>query len=169
MSNLIYQHYVNQLQKTHIIPYRTDVSSPENRQDNSSTHRRRFRSQDSPHCVGTAHHGNWGSGFLPSHPSIPPPISTYPIICLFSQICNTAHTQYSLCYGGGIVISFEPLFQTMREKGITSYRLFKMGFPQSNYYAMKRGENVSTHTVNELCRLLECNVSDIMTYVEEKD
>ena len=67
------------------------------------------------------------------------------------------------------MISFEPLFQTMREKGITSYRLFKMGFPQSNYYAMKRGENVSTHTVNELCRLLECNVSDIMSYVEEKD
>ena len=67
------------------------------------------------------------------------------------------------------MISFEPLFQTMREKRITSYRLFKMGFPQSNYYAMKRGENVSTHTVNELCRLLECNVSDIMTYVEEKD
>ena len=67
------------------------------------------------------------------------------------------------------MISFEPLFQTMREKGITSYRLFKMGFPQSNYYAMKRGENVSTHTANELCRLLECNVSDIMTYVEEKD
>ena len=67
------------------------------------------------------------------------------------------------------MISFEPLFQTMREKGITSYRLFKMGFPQSNYSAMKRGENVSTHTVNELCRLLECNVSDIMTYVEEKD
>ena len=67
------------------------------------------------------------------------------------------------------MISFEPLFQTMREKGITSYRLFKMGFPQSNYYAMKRGENVSTHTVNELCRLLECNVSDIMTYVNEND
>lgn len=44
-----------------------------------------------------------------------------------------------------------------------------MGFPQSNYYAIKRGENISTHTVNELCRLLECNVSDIMTYVNEND
>ena len=67
------------------------------------------------------------------------------------------------------MISYEPLFQTMKEKGISSYRLFKMGFPQSNYYAMKRGENVSTHTVNELCRLLACNVSDIMTYVPEKE
>ena len=67
------------------------------------------------------------------------------------------------------MISYEPLFQTMKKKGITSYRLFKMGFPQSNYYAMKRGENVSTHTINTLCKLLDCNISDIMTYLPEKD
>ena len=66
------------------------------------------------------------------------------------------------------MISYEPLFQTMREKGITSYRLFKLGFPQSNYYAIKRGENISTHTVNELCRILDCNVADIMTYIDKK-
>ncbi len=62
------------------------------------------------------------------------------------------------------MIRYDPLFQTMKDKGISSYRLFKMGFPQSNYYALKRGENVSTHTINELCRILKCNVSDIMTY-----
>ena len=65
------------------------------------------------------------------------------------------------------MISYEPLFKTMKSKGITAYRLGKMGFPQSNYYAMKRGENISTHTVNHLCRLLKCSVSDIMEYIEE--
>lgn len=73
---------------------------------------------------------------------------------------------YLFCIGGGAMISYEPLFQTMKEKGITSYRLFKMGFPQSNYYAIKHGENISTNTINELCRLLQCNVSDILTYIE---
>ena len=68
-----------------------------------------------------------------------------------------------------MVISYEPLFQTMQKKGITSYRLFKMGFPQSNYYAMKRGENISTHTVDELCKLLKCNVADIMTFIDDQD
>lgn len=62
------------------------------------------------------------------------------------------------------MISYEPLFETMKEKGITSYRLIKMGFPQSNYYAIKRGENISTHTVDQLCRLLSCDVADIMRY-----
>lgn len=65
------------------------------------------------------------------------------------------------------MISYEPLFQTMKDKDITSYRLIKMGFPQSNYYAIKRGENISTHTVDQLCRLLACNVADIMRYVED--
>lgn len=65
------------------------------------------------------------------------------------------------------MISYEPLFQTMKDKGISSYRLIKMGFPQSNYYAIKRGENISTHTVDQLCRLLVCDVADIMHYVED--
>lgn len=45
------------------------------------------------------------------------------------------------------MISYEPLFQTMKKKGITSYWQFKPSFPQSNYYAIKWGENISTHTV----------------------
>lgn len=64
------------------------------------------------------------------------------------------------------MISYEPLFQTMKAKGISSYRLFKMGFPQSNYYAIKHGEHISTHTIEQLCRILQCNVSDILTYKE---
>lgn len=62
------------------------------------------------------------------------------------------------------MIRYTPLFMTMKEKGITSYKLFKMGFPQSNYYAIKHGENITVNTINELCRLLDCNVQDIMIY-----
>ena len=67
------------------------------------------------------------------------------------------------------MISYEPLFRTMKSKGITTYRLGKMGFPLSNYYAMKRGENISTHTLNQLCKLLQCNVGDIMEFVDDKE
>ena len=65
------------------------------------------------------------------------------------------------------MISYEPLFRTMKEKGITSYRLGKMGFPLSNYYAMKHGDNVSTHTLNQLCKLLGCKIDDILEYIDE--
>lgn len=67
------------------------------------------------------------------------------------------------------MISYKPLFRTMEERGITSYRLMKLGFPRSTYYAMKHGENISSHTVNQLCKILKCNVSDIMEYIEEEE
>ena len=66
------------------------------------------------------------------------------------------------------MISYEPLFETMKAKGITSYRLGKLGFPLSNYYAMKRGENISTHTLNQLCKLLQCEVEDVIKYIDEE-
>ena len=66
------------------------------------------------------------------------------------------------------MISYEPLFRTMAKKGITSYRLMKLGFPRSTYYAIKHGENVSTHTVNQLCKILKCSISDIMEYIEDE-
>lgn len=52
----------------------------------------------------------------------------------------------------------------MRAKGITSYKLAKLGFPLSNYHAMRHGKNVSTHTIDVLCTLLDCSVSDIMEF-----
>jgi len=67
------------------------------------------------------------------------------------------------------LISYEPLFHTMKAKGISSYRLNKMGFPLSTYYAMKRGENISTHTLNNLCKLLQCRVEDILEYIEDEE
>ena len=66
------------------------------------------------------------------------------------------------------MISYEPLFRTMKSKGITSYRLGKMGCPMSNYYAIKRGDNISSHTLNQLCKLLQCRVEDVMEYIDDE-
>ena len=65
------------------------------------------------------------------------------------------------------MISYAPLFQTMKNRGISTYRLGKLGFPMSTYYAMRRGDNISTHTLNQLCKLLQCKVEDILEYVDE--
>jgi len=67
------------------------------------------------------------------------------------------------------LISYKPLFDTMKAKKITSYRLMKMGFSRSTYYAMKHGENISARTVNQLCKLLKCSVSDVMLYIDEEE
>ena len=67
------------------------------------------------------------------------------------------------------MISYEPLFRTMKEKGITSYKLAKMGFPISNNHAIRRGKNISTHTIDALCDILDCDVADVMEFHRNTD
>ena len=69
--------------------------------------------------------------------------------------------------GDANMMSYEPLFNTMRKKGITSYRLQKMGFNRATYYAIKSGKSVSTNTIEHLCKLLQCRVEEVIEYVEE--
>ena len=42
------------------------------------------------------------------------------------------------------MISYEPLFRTMKEKHISSYELAKRGFPRSTYYAIKHSNSDGT-------------------------
>lgn len=66
------------------------------------------------------------------------------------------------------MMSYEPLFKTMREKGITSYQLQKMGFNRATYYSIKSGNSVSTNTIAQLCKILKCRVEDIIEYIEDE-
>lgn len=67
------------------------------------------------------------------------------------------------------MISYEPLFRTMQERGISSYRLEKMGFSRATYYAIRNGQSVSTNTIDRLCTLLHCRVEDVMEHIETED
>ncbi|MDE5894059.1 MAG: helix-turn-helix transcriptional regulator [Acetatifactor sp.] len=64
------------------------------------------------------------------------------------------------------MISYAPLFKTMKDKHITSYRLEKMGFSRATYYSIQKGNSISTNTINQLCKLLKCNVTDIIEYID---
>lgn len=65
------------------------------------------------------------------------------------------------------MISYEPLFQTMREKKVSSYELDKRGFPRSTYYAIKHGKGITTNSINQLCSILHCSVSDVVNILKK--
>lgn len=67
------------------------------------------------------------------------------------------------------MISYDPLFKTMKDRQITSYRLEKLGFSRATYYSIQKGNSISTNTVNQLCKLLKCNVSDVMEFIDEEE
>ena len=65
------------------------------------------------------------------------------------------------------MISYNPLFKTMKKKKVSSYRLEQMGFSRATYYSIRKGNSVSTNTINQLCKLLKCDVSDVIIYIDD--
>ena len=69
-----------------------------------------------------------------------------------------------------IMISYDKLWQTMKEKGVSQYTLIKKyGISPGQLTRLKRNESVSTHTIEMFCKILKCNIEDIMQYIEDKE
>lgn len=65
------------------------------------------------------------------------------------------------------MVVFDRLWATMKEKGITQYRLTKeFGISSGQLDRLRKNENVSTHTLSLLCRILNCKLEDIAEYKE---
>ena len=68
------------------------------------------------------------------------------------------------------MISYDRLWQTMKEKGVTQYALIKNhNISPAQITRLKRNESVSTHTIEMFCRILKCNVEDVMHYIEDNE
>lgn len=58
----------------------------------------------------------------------------------------------------------------MREKGVSQYALIKKyGISPAQITRLKRNESVSTHTIEIFCRILSCDVGDIMHYIPDEE
>ena len=68
------------------------------------------------------------------------------------------------------MISYNNLWNVMREKGVSQYTLIKKyHISPAQITRLKRNESVSTHTIEMFCKILDCTVSDIMEYVKDEE
>ena len=66
------------------------------------------------------------------------------------------------------MISYDNLWNVMKEKGISQYVLIKQYHVSPGQITrLKRNESVSTHTIDMFCRILDCEVGDIMKYLPD--
>ena len=66
------------------------------------------------------------------------------------------------------MITYAPLWATMRRKGISTYILIKdFRVSKGTLDSLKHERNISTATLNDLCRILDCPVEDILQYVPD--
>lgn len=63
------------------------------------------------------------------------------------------------------MISYKPFYNTLFEMGITEYQLIHVyGISANTLHRMKKGEPITTKTIDKLCYILDCEVSDVIAH-----
>lgn len=66
------------------------------------------------------------------------------------------------------MISYAPLWETMKKRNATTYTLqVKGGISSSTIRRLKAGDSVSTNSLEALCKILECELQDIIEYLPD--
>lgn len=66
------------------------------------------------------------------------------------------------------MISYTPFWRTLKEKGESTYTLInKYGISSATVDRIRKGGGITTQKINDLCKILNCRVEDIIEYMDE--
>lgn len=66
------------------------------------------------------------------------------------------------------MIVYDKLWDTLKERGISQYKLIKeYQISSGQLDRLRKNENVSTYTLNQLCRILDCRLEEIAEYKKD--
>lgn len=64
------------------------------------------------------------------------------------------------------VIDYGPLWETMKQKGITQYALIQAGVDRRTLDWLKKNKNITMLTLEKLCDILDCTPNDIVRFTK---
>lgn len=68
------------------------------------------------------------------------------------------------------MISFAPLWKTLAKKGVTQYELInRYGVSTGTLDALRKNKSITLNTIQDLCRILECPIEDIVEITIEEE
>lgn len=92
-----------------------------------------------------------------------------PIIAESSALFKVHIFGYAKRKAGGGMITFEPLWETLKRKNISQYVLIKeYGVSTGTLDALRKNRSITMNTLNDLCNLLDCDISDVIRFIPDK-
>ena len=64
------------------------------------------------------------------------------------------------------IIDYSPLWETMKEKSVSQYRLLNSGIDNKTLDSLKKNKNITLLTEEKICRILDCTPHDIVEFKE---
>ena len=72
--------------------------------------------------------------------------------------------------GDDIMIQYTPFWESLRKSSESTYTLIKNHHMSSSTIdKLRKNKPVNTTTINDLCRILNCRVEQILEYVPSED
>lgn len=66
------------------------------------------------------------------------------------------------------MITYAPFWKTIKEKGESTYTLIeKHGISSATVDRLRKNKGISTAKINDLCRILDCSVSEVLEYIPD--
>ncbi len=68
------------------------------------------------------------------------------------------------------MIVFDKLWKTLKQRNISQYKLIKeYNISSGQLDRLRKNANVNTYTLNQLCEILKCDISDILEFKSDKE
>ena len=64
------------------------------------------------------------------------------------------------------MLDYSPMWETMKRKGITQYRLLKSGIDNKTLDTLKKGNNITLLTLEKICEILDCTPDDVFRFTK---
>ena len=69
--------------------------------------------------------------------------------------------------GGESMVDYSPLWDTLKERGITQYYLLKNGIDNKTLDSLKKNKNITMLTLEKLCTIIGCTPNDVVRFIKE--
>ena len=66
------------------------------------------------------------------------------------------------------MISYKPLWKTMKEKNVSQYQLLQAGIGNRVLDSLRNGKNINMLTLEKLCEIIGCTPDDIVEFIPEE-
>lgn len=67
------------------------------------------------------------------------------------------------------MITFDPLWETLKNKKISQYSLIKdYKLSTGTLDSLRQNRSITLNTLNDICNILECNIDDVIKFTPDK-